>query len=144
MRISDWSSDVCSSDLHCRYDVDLLVGGAENAAEQIDVVATMFGGLDERLVGHEDGGGGVGAKRRGSQGARLVRAERRMAAHDYLDRLAGDPPGGLFQQRESAGAAGRMPHGIGYLGGDRKSVVEGKSVSVRVDLGGRRFLKKKK
>src|SRR3546814_11993780 len=27
--------------------------------------------------------------------------------------------------------------------GDRKSVVEGKSVSVRVDLGGRRFIKKK-
>src|SRR3546814_13509668 len=27
---------------------------------------------------------------------------------------------------------------------DRKSVVEGKSVAVRVDLGGRRFLKKKK
>src|SRR3546814_20914179 len=27
---------------------------------------------------------------------------------------------------------------------DRKSVVEGKSVSVRLDLGGRRFIKKKK
>src|SRR3546814_19417737 len=27
---------------------------------------------------------------------------------------------------------------------DRKSVVEGKSVSVRVDLGGRRYIKKKK
>src|SRR3546814_15826103 len=29
-------------------------------------------------------------------------------------------------------------------GSDRKSVVSGKSVSVRVDLGGRRFIKKKK
>src|SRR3546814_12217080 len=29
-------------------------------------------------------------------------------------------------------------------GGDRKSVVEGKSVSVRVDNGGRRIIKKKK
>src|SRR3546814_14720920 len=29
-------------------------------------------------------------------------------------------------------------------GGDRKSVVEGKRLSVRVDLGGRRFIKKKK
>src|SRR3546814_18569471 len=29
-------------------------------------------------------------------------------------------------------------------GGDRKSVVSGKSVSVRVDLGGRRIIKKKK
>src|SRR3546814_551059 len=35
---------------------------------------------------------------------------------------------------------------IGLFGGagDRKSVVEGKSVSVRVDLGGRRIIKKKK
>src|SRR3546814_19821109 len=30
------------------------------------------------------------------------------------------------------------------VGADRKSVVEGKSVSVRVDLGGRRYLKKNK
>src|SRR3546814_18970573 len=29
------------------------------------------------------------------------------------------------------------------VGGDRKSVVQGKSVSVRVDLGGRRIIKKK-
>src|SRR3546814_17214632 len=33
-------------------------------------------------------------------------------------------------------------HGIDRI--DRKSVVEGKSVSVRVDLGGRRIIKKKK
>src|SRR3546814_12699304 len=33
---------------------------------------------------------------------------------------------------------------FGELGGARKSVVEGKSVSVRVDLGGRRIIKKKK
>src|SRR3546814_15592134 len=36
--------------------------------------------------------------------------------------------------------AGRFP---GCLGRERKSVVEGKSVSVRVDLGGRRIIKKK-
>src|SRR3546814_1749980 len=33
---------------------------------------------------------------------------------------------------------------ISSVGQDRKSVVEGKSVSVRVDLGGRRIIKKKK
>src|SRR3546814_16121127 len=32
---------------------------------------------------------------------------------------------------------------VGVVGGDRKSVVEGKSVSVRLDLGGRRSIKKK-
>src|SRR3546814_17651363 len=31
-----------------------------------------------------------------------------------------------------------------HLGGDRKSVVWGKRVSVRLDFGGRRYLKKKK
>src|SRR3546814_14871997 len=34
-------------------------------------------------------------------------------------------------------------HGIEDTPEDRKSVVEGKSVSVRVDLGGRRIIKKK-
>src|SRR3546814_15784195 len=33
---------------------------------------------------------------------------------------------------------------VHILSGDRKSVVEGKSVSVRVDLGGRRLIKRKK
>src|SRR3546814_17529232 len=33
---------------------------------------------------------------------------------------------------------------VGLFGTDRKSVVKGKSVSVRVDLGGRRIIKKKK
>src|SRR3546814_16556613 len=38
-------------------------------------------------------------------------------------------------------SAGRPPESARI--GDRKSVVEGKSVSVRVDLGGRRIIKKK-
>src|SRR3546814_20310472 len=43
---------------------------------------------------------------------------------------------------------GALPHptcqpAVGWCAGDRKSVVEGKSVSVRVDLGGRRIIKKK-
>src|SRR3546814_15408472 len=37
----------------------------------------------------------------------------------------------------------RAGHAV-ILAGDRKRVVEGKSVSVRVDIGGRRILKKKK
>src|SRR3546814_15289961 len=38
----------------------------------------------------------------------------------------------------------RIPLGAGLGGGDRKSVVSGKSVSVRVDIGGRGISKKKK
>src|SRR3546814_13232258 len=84
MRISDWSSDVCSSDLRGR------------------------GGLRRALFLYAVGPRGRGA------GAR--RGRRRRARRD-------DGPG---------------------LRKDRKSVVEGKSVSVRVDLGGRRIIKKKK
>src|SRR3546814_18614916 len=39
---------------------------------------------------------------------------------------------------------GSLSIGGQLVTGDRKSVVEGKSVSVRVDLGGRRIIKKKK
>src|SRR3546814_19880224 len=79
MRISDWSSDVCSSDL-----------GAG-------------GGLSRLLAG----------KRRRRGGRRVAGVGR-------------GSPG------EALGAEWTE---------DRKSVVSGKSVSVRVDLGGRRILK---
>src|SRR3546814_19804642 len=82
MRISDWSSDVCSSDLD---------------------------GLAQS--GLPDAGG----------------------ARWLLGQRAG--PDALVVAR----ARGRGQHQR-----DRKSVVEGKSVSVRGDLGGRRIIKKKK
>src|SRR3546814_19114455 len=71
MRISDWSSDVCSSDLGLRHEVP--------------------------------------------------------APRDRLRQAQGD---GRGRENRAAGA-------------DRKSVVLGKSVSVRVDLGGRRIITKK-
>src|SRR3546814_11658047 len=49
-----------------------------------------------------------------------------LQSHQALDRLAG------------------AALGAGFEIADRKSVVSGQSVSVRVDLGGRRILKKKK
>src|SRR3546814_20996061 len=60
-------------------------------------------------------------------------------------------PGGSVKDRaalfivddaEARGALG--PGGVIVDGTDRKSVVWGQSVSVRVDLGGRRIIKKKK
>src|SRR3546814_11103493 len=92
MRISDWSSDVCSSDL---------------AVER-------FGG--EQM---ERGDGGVA--RADIDPARVERV--------------GEPARARYVAR---------PHGRRQPVRDRKSVVEGKSVSVRVDLGGRRIIKKKK
>src|SRR3546814_15538592 len=91
MRISDWSSDVCSSDLRgdnafrAQCPAGKVVG--ETRAEQWQRVAE--GGAAVIFVG--------------------------LARHPEVGVIA-----------------------------DRKSVVEGKSVSVRVDLGGRRIIKKKK
>src|SRR3546814_18481384 len=97
MRISDWSSDVCSSDLG---------GLPEGAAE----------------LRH--------AERNSAAAARACRAaDRECQGGRSRSRCAGN--GGYRQCRRQADA-------------DRQSVVEGKSVSVRVDLGGRRILKKKK
>src|SRR3546814_1336824 len=85
MRISDWSSDVCSSDLD-----------------------------DVRLVLAQDG---------------IARPSRSIG--EFAD--DGVRPSGRRDAR------GVLRHER-----DRKSVVSGKSVSVRVDLGGRSIIKKKK
>src|SRR3546814_20197580 len=104
MRISDWSSDVCSSDLadrapHLRHQpavlgVRVLVGAGHLLGQPLGVQAPAF------AVG---GGAGLGTE-----------------PGDVLE---------LLRDRDLQ---------------DRKSVVYGKSVSVRVDLGGRRIIKKKK
>src|SRR3546814_20070427 len=102
MRISDWSSDVCSSDL--------------------EVVQQQGAGPDPQAVFRQ-------REQRQVFDAPGVDAERQQFAehaHDLRDHPQPD-------------AVDRVVAGI-----DRKSVVKGKSVSVRVDLGGRRIIKKKK
>src|SRR3546814_19149640 len=101
MRISDWSSDVCSSDLV--HDDD----------------HRHFGGKTEKRLGlfgvfdvHEE------AKQLNDAGQKVY------SSIEVEPNFAGK--------------------GKAYLMGDRKSVVLGKSVSVRVDLGGRRIIKKKR
>src|SRR3546814_12977964 len=94
MRISDWSSDVCSSDLESAVGQAILrPPGVRSPAE------LRGGGAAAGLPGQASHRAGV----------RLLSA----------------------------------PAGI-EAPADRKSVVWGKSVSVRVDLGGRRIHKKKK
>src|SRR3546814_20434288 len=96
MRISDWSSDVCSSDLS---------GGAVRAVHG---------------QSHQPGRGGprVGAE---------------PAVQPAGEDVSGEPP------------HGRAAHHHFPLRSreDRKSVVSGKRVSVRVAIGGQRYLKKK-
>src|SRR3546814_14356378 len=98
MRISDWSSDVCSSDLAAR-------------------------------------------PRRGDQAAQAAREPARQHRDD--PRVAG---AGEAQGRCGGGTPAGGPRGGRAASGgaaDRKSVVSGKSVSVRVDLGGRGISNKK-
>src|SRR3546814_11501164 len=96
MRISDWSSDVCSSDL------ELGFGTYSTGAERI---------LGVNSVNKADAGTFV------------------------LD---------LAPYIEDSVDLNRWSADVGSINvsADRKSVVEGKSVSVRVDLGGRRSIKK--
>src|SRR3546814_11283386 len=93
MRISDWSSDVCSSDL-------TTTASAPNSMLALSPAL----------------------------------AARRMAA-----RRARPASSAALPETKVWREAEVLPQS-----GDRKSVVSGKSVSVRVDLGGRRILKKNK
>src|SRR3546814_4478205 len=104
MRISDWSSDVCSSDLAQQGGVAQFLAG-----ERFGLPG------DRRVFG---GGGEIGVE---GEGTLLV--------------VDGD---GVGAERCQQRAAGHL-----VPGGDRKRVVEGKSVSVSVDLGGSRCMHKK-
>src|SRR3546814_20119593 len=110
MRISDWSSDVYSSDLPLpspgRYPE-----------------ATAFGGQGRRYSSESR------CSRSGS--GRRSAAQERAPKGSFSDIL---PKTGRFW-------SGRP---VRSHMGDRKSVVSGKSVSVGVDLGGRRIIRKKK
>src|SRR3546814_15665678 len=92
MRISDWSSDVCSSDLPIR-------GSRRSTASIITRI--------------------------------------RWATASCCGAPTISP---TLRKRKSASCGRRPPRDRTHT--DRKSVVEGKSVSVRVDLGGRRIIKK--
>src|SRR3546814_16302908 len=101
MRISDWSSDVCSSDLALH----------ENPSPR--AVSLAF----SASLGSDD-----------------IHVSRPLMASTAWRQLSG-----LRLQNSSTPwkSSSMVPTG------DRKSVVEGKSVSVRVNLGGRRIVKKK-
>src|SRR3546814_18404266 len=113
MRISDWGSDVCASDLFqqmraSRRRVILLATPREMEATLTDAAIAMFGAL---------------------MGRAHLRARKRLAQ------------GIAISGRE--GRARLMPIAT-VLETDRKSVVEVHTVSVRVDLGGGRIIKKTK
>src|SRR3546814_11953120 len=105
MRISDWSSDVCSSDLQESRDV-----GRGEAGRNL-------------IVG----------------GRHAQRADRGRPVPSQPPKLSRQLDGGRLAVGARDGRHRRWKWRII----DRKSVGEGKSGSVRVDLGGRRIVKKK-
>src|SRR3546814_14426862 len=130
MRISDWSSDVCSSDLHRQF-----VGEGD-----VDVAVAVFDQL-HHFGGARRGGDAGAAHELAVKGHRAARAARGDAADAtvVVDEFDEDAPGkhalGAIGDEDVGGAGA----GVGDLEVDRKSVVEGKSGAVRVDLGGRRI-----
>src|SRR3546814_17183207 len=114
MRISDWSSDVCSSDLvtnsvlwaDVAHPINIGLHGSREQPEVIENI--VFRNID--VLGHDEDD-------RNYQGV--------MAISDGDNNLVRNV---LFEDFRI----------------DRKSVVEGKGVYVRVDLGGGGVIKKKK
>src|SRR3546814_14572758 len=106
LRISDWISDVCSSDLPEKW-----VANIELGYFVLDTVAIQFAGTTPATTPNKPAG-----------------------SLEAVPNLGNDK----FSIFTLTGTYHPL------RGGDRTSVVSGKSVSVRVDLGGRRNIKNKK
>src|SRR3546814_18450612 len=111
MRMSDWSSDVCSSDLRKSR---VVLPGFFRATKNWDVLVIH----ERRLLGVFEFKSQVGS-----------------IINNFNNR-----------SEEVIGLAADLwvAHHHGAYSEARKSVVCGRGVSVRVDLGSRRFMKKKK
>src|SRR3546814_16811199 len=121
MRISDWSSDVCSSDLtwHSSQNTHALRLHCAEFSKTTNTVARCSGQRSTQRKSHH-----VAA-------TQALGAARVVSTVDCLWSVQLDS---AMQHQMAATTAGT----------DRKSVGEGKSVSVSVDLGGSRSIKKKK
>src|SRR3546814_17289458 len=138
MRIMDWSSDLCSSDL------DYIVGPKLNVGISASRDVTSSAAIDSsyqisRILG-------VYANYRLG-----TRTSIQVGASDAKRRFRGQfdnplyptlPERGTEKTRQYHASATYSPTERWKV--DRKRVVSGKRVSVCVDLGGRRIIKKKK
>src|SRR3546814_15847043 len=129
MRISDWSSDVCSSDLGAFCVQAARASARGSSSSVLFMPGTPCGGM---LPTRGRAGRGCSAGGRGDGGHQQQqrRAQRHAVHGERGEAVRLDVAQQPFDRDEG--------------GEDRKSVVSGRSGSVRVDLGGRRILKKKK
>src|SRR3546814_16428470 len=122
MRISDWSSDVCSSDLCAEAWIEtprpLRIPAPQTVASCAEAWIETY-----LLMRSDDRRRSPPARRRGSK--RLTEARG-------------------FLEAKVASCAEAWVDTYYHPAQERKSDVEGKSVSARVELSGRRIIKKKK
>src|SRR3546814_7448331 len=164
MRISDWSSDVCSSDLAAPVDSPGPEAARPGAIDE-DVVGDLVGQVElvdeTRVLGPLVE---VGARR--SRDDRPGETARDPGAAAIAVRIAEEADQAVVELVDAAAAGQRQLVGdvqadlakrgivavdakllgqpdVAAGAGGRKSVGQGKRVSVRVDLGGRRRIKKK-
>src|SRR3546814_20692866 len=133
MRISDWSSDVCSSDL-----LPMKIREGSNIPS--------WPGLGVRVVAPIANSDSTVIPKKGTKPRAITRgADRITVLERGCDREIIHCIGSFCSLRKRVLA--RTDKTIitsAKTMADRKSVVSGKSVSVRVNLGGRRSIKKKK
>src|SRR3546814_14170118 len=131
MRISDWSSDVCSSDLcqHGRHDIRQLRVGAARSQRS--------------TAGHLDDGrhGDAAFGRKGLEQAKRRGADFRPASRAEDERALPAIVGPRVVDIEVLVAVDERTEAIYRY---RKRGVSGKSVSIRVALGGQRCINKKR
>src|SRR3546814_16706209 len=127
MRISDWSSDVCSSDL--RNPISRTKRSGRRFQNRLELRGKF---ILARAEGAVEGGraDGEGVDARLGKGADAREAVDATGDHESA-------PGGTARrphQLQRVGLGGTVGQQV-----DRKSVEQGKSASVRVALGGRRI-----
>src|SRR3546814_17534739 len=124
MRISDWSSDVCSSDLRTGQESRQRPRFPEPARQQLPRLAA------DRANPLAEESHHLRLFRSAAQQERRRRAGGRRDGYPRLPAICGRSEGTRTPTHR-------------WWRQDRKSVVWGTSVSVRVDIGGRRILTKK-
>src|SRR3546814_20589124 len=150
MRMSDWSSDVCSSDLSARDD-----DAADDQAGARPLVLVLFGRADVAIaiaefgaapVVHPDMARGIAplppgvatSTKPAHQLDPIVRRDIALLIA-VVARFTANRPRIIFDRlRQRRGITAIVGIAIAEL--DRKSVLEGTRVSVRVDPGGRRYI----
>src|SRR3546814_19056774 len=125
--MSDWSSDVCSSDLQ---DANAVLAVEDGNPAALYVAGAASYGLKQYEQALRHLSRYVATTPGDANGRKLLAATQvQMGDADAARRPLGDVA---------------PPEDPDYLSPDRTSVGLGKCVSVRVDLGGRRIIKKKK